>query len=417
MVIPSGEGGLLVRGAAARHRAVDKEAPSVHRRRLLPYLLALMFVPALGLGAATARAADVRALNPPTGLRNAGVTGTSVSLVWQPPAGGKVASYDVVRDGVVTGTATIPSAMAVGLKPATTYRFTVRARDAAGTASRDSAPLNVTTTADPGGGGGAVTWAGARSSSYGISPFPAPCGWTTAMKTINGYFPGSTPAGVWIVGHLSGNGVQLEFPKPKGAKKIPHVTFSGTDKHESYLDYFDTHGVKVWLQVESGFADMGTLIDLVLKRYGHHPSVLGFGVDVEWFNPRGADLNDPVTDALAQAWESRVKSHSPRYTLFLKHFDQSSMPPSYRGQIVFVDDSQGFPDAAAFLAEMKAWADRYHPNPVLYQLGYGTDKGWWNREAKPVPKSLATKLQSVTRQPWGIVWVDFTLRDVLPTSC
>jgi Fibronectin type III domain len=388
----------------------------VPRKRLLAYLSALLVLPALGAAAPTASAAA--APDPPTGLRNAGATGTSVSLVWQPPVGGtKPASYQILRDGAVTGTATIPSAMSVGLKPATTYRYTVRALDKAGTASRDSAPLSVTTGSDPGGGGGPVAWAGARSSSYGISPFPDPCGWTAAMTTMGSYFPGSTPSAVWIVGHLSGNGVQLEFPKPAGGRTYPNVSFAGSDKHESYLKYFDTHGIKVWLQVESGFADMPTLIDLVLNRYGSHPSVVGFGVDVEWFNPRGADLNDPVTDQLAQAWETKVNGYNPKYTLFLKHFDQSSMPPNYRGGIVFVDDSQEFPSGTAFIAEMKAWADRYYPNPVMYQLGYATDKAWWSQEAKPVPRSLAAKLQAVTRQSWGIAWVDFTLRDVVTTTC
>jgi hypothetical protein len=379
--------------------------------------LPLLVIPAVGAAATTAGAAV--APNPPTGLRNAGVTGTSVSLVWQPPASGsKPASYQILRDGAVTGTATIPSAMSVGLKPSTTYRYTVRALDAAGAVSRDSAPLPVTTGSEPGGAGGKVAWAGARSSSYGISPFPAPCGWTAAMNTMSSYFPYSTPSGVWIVGHLSGNGVQLEFPKPNDGKNYgPNIKFSASDRHESYLKYFDTHGIKVWLQVESGFADMPTLIDLVLKRYGSHASVVGFGVDVEWFNPRGADLNDPVTDQIAPAWESRVKSHSPNYSLFLKHFDQSSMPPNYRGGIVFVDDSQEFATGAAYVAEMKAWADRYYPNPVMYQLGYATDKAWWSQEAKPIPRSLAGRLQTVTRQAWGIAWVDFTLRDVLPTTC
>jgi hypothetical protein len=386
------------------------------RRRLFAYLLPLLMIPAVGAAATTASAA-VRAPDAPTNLHAGGVTGTGVSLVWTPPGGARPDSYQILRDGVVTGTATIPSAMSSGLTPATTYRYTVRALDAAGGASAESAPLSVTTSADPGGGGGRVAWAGARSSSYGISPFPQPCGWGSAIKTINGYFPSSTPAAVWIVGHLSGNGVQLEFPKPAGGGNYKNITFSASDKHESYLKYFDSHGIKVWLQVESGFADMGTLIDLVLKRYGSHPSVVGFGVDVEWFNPRGADLNDQVTDDLAKAWEKRVKAHNPKYTLFLKHFDQSSMPPTYRGDIVFVDDSQEFPTGEAFLAEMKVWADRYYPNPVMYQLGYGTDKAWWSKEAKPIPQSLAGRLQAVTRQPWGIAWVDFTLRDVLPTTC
>jgi len=384
-------------------------------RSLLAVAATVVLLPALA--AVTPASAEPTAFAPPapTGLRATGTTGTSVALVWNAVSGADL--YEIKRDGVVTGTAEIPSTMQVGLTPSTTYKFRVRAKDG-GSTSPDSAEITVTTGSDPGGSGGKVVWAGARSSSYGISPFPNPCGWTKAMTTHAGYFPGSTGAGVWIVGNLSGNGVGLQFPHPGDGRNYgSRIKFSGSDKHERFLDYFDDHGIKVWLQVESGFADMPTLVDLVLKRYKHHPSVLGFGVDVEWFNPRGPDLNDPVTDSLAQTWENRVKSHGANYTLFLKHFDQSSMPPNYRGQIVFVDDSQYFDTTEGFLAEMKAWADRYYPNTVLYQIGYAPDKKWWSKEAKPIPKTMGTKLASVTRQDFGVAWVDFTLKDVLPTTC
>jgi len=383
-------------------------------RSLLALLVAGALMAAVAPSSASAGAAPF-APPAPTGLRSTGTTGTSVALVWNASSGAD--SYEIKRDGVVTGTADIPSGMQVGLTPSTTYRFRVRAKDG-GSTSPDSAEISVTTSSDPGGSGGKVAYAGARSSSYGISPFPSPCGWGKAMSTYAGYHPGSTPAGVWIVGNLSGSGVSLQFPHPGDGRNYgSRIKFAGSDKHERFLDYFDEQGIKVWLQVEPGFADMPTLIDLVINRYKHHPSVLGFGVDVEWFNPRGADLNDPVTDALAQRWETRLKTHGTKYTLFLKHFDQSSMPPTYRGEIVFVDDSQYFDTTEGFLAEMKAWADRYYPNTVLYQIGYAPDKKWWNKEAKPIPKTMATKLATVTRQDFGVAWVDFTLRDVLPTSC
>ena len=226
-----------------------------------------------------------------------------------------------------------------------------------------------------------------RSSNYGISPFPAPCGWTKAIDTMKRLLP-----------RLDGRRnldrrppvrqrCQLEFPRPNDGKNYgSRIRFSGSDKHERFLDYFDSRGIKVWLQVESGFADIPTLVDLVLKRYRHHPSVAGFGVDVEWFNPRGADLNDPVTDDLAERWDTKVRSYGPAYSLFLKHFDQSSMPPNYRGQIVFVDDSQYLGTVDNFVAEMKAWADRYHPNPVMYQIGYEGDREWWSKEAEADPE-------------------------------
>ncbi|SMD18956.1 fibronectin type III domain-containing protein [Kibdelosporangium aridum] len=366
---------------------------------------------------ATAFPATAAAAPPaPTNVRAFSITGTSATLEWNTSSG--ASEYEVRWTGSskVVG-ATIPNAVISGLSPSTSYTFRVRAKGSSGT-SPDSAPFTLTTKSDPGGGNGPVHWGGARSSSYGISPFPSACGWEKATKQMSGYFPGSTPANVWIVGNISNNGVALQFPHPGDGRNYgSRIKFASSDKHEPFLDYFDTHGIKVWLQVESGFADMPTLIDLVLKRYKHHPSVLGFGVDVEWFNPRGADLNDPVTDSLAQQWESRVKSHKSSYTLFLKHFSPASLPKTYRGQIVFVDDTQYFTNVTDYVAEMKGWADLYYPNPVLYQIGYASDRGWWSKEAKPIPQTLSRKLSGVTRQAHGFAWVDFTLRDVLSTSC
>jgi len=269
-----------------------------------------------------------------------------------------------------------------------------------------------------------IKWAGVRSSVYGIRPFPSPQGWSNAMTTMSGYFPtpGATPVGIWILGPLSGSGagrgVQLEFQRdPNDSRDYgPLIKFAAADKHEPFLKEFDRRGIKVFLQVEPGFADVPTVIDLVLGRYGRHPSVIGFGIDVEWFHPAGPDENDPVTDELAQRWEARVKAHNPAYRLFLKHFAISSMPPSYRGDVIFVDDSQIFPDYASFLAEMKDWADFFFPNPVLYQIGYRSDRPWWRQLPAPIPQTMGRDLALQTRQDVGIVWVDFTLRDVLPSN-
>jgi hypothetical protein len=368
-------------------------------------ILVLATSTVIALAAAPANAA------PPTNLHAFSVTGTSVTLEWNAVKGAK--TYDVLG-GNRAYTNTIPNQVVSGLVPNTTYTFKVRANPSLGT----SAPFTVKTTSDPGGGGGKVRWAGARSSSYGISPFPKPCGWDKADKELAGQFPGATAANVWIVGNIENNGITLQFPKPNDGRDYgTRIKFAKTDKHEPYLDYFDTHGIKVWLQVEPGFADMNTVIDLVLGRYRHHPSVIGFGVDVEWFNPRGENLNDQVTDTLAKQWETRVRSYDPQYTLFLKHFSPSSMPTTYRGGIVFVDDTQEFTNAPDFLGEMKGWADWFYPNPVSYQIGYPADKPWWNKESAPVTRSLGQKLATVTRQDLGVVWVDFTLRDVLPTTC
>lgn len=58
--------------------------------------------------------------------------------------------------------------------------------------------------------------------------------------------------------------------------------FDNQDRNEDDLTAFDENGIKVWLEVELGFADIDQLGDSVLQRYGHHPCILGFAVDLEW---------------------------------------------------------------------------------------------------------------------------------------
>jgi hypothetical protein len=127
-----------------------------------------------------------------------------------------------------------------------------------------------------------VVLAGARSSHYGIRPFPSAEEWVGALATIRGKFEGAAPVAIWIVGGLhEKDGCRLEFPGD--GRAVPEVAFLDHDKHEPYLEAFDAAGVQVYLQVEPGLADPEALIDLVLDRYGHHPSVVGFGIDVEWY--------------------------------------------------------------------------------------------------------------------------------------
>ena len=93
------------------------------------------------------------------------------------------------------------------------------------------------------------------------------------------------------------------------------------------------------------------LIDLVLTQYRHHPSVIGFGVDVEWYQIATHDEGKAVTDAEAQAWSERVRSYNPNYLLFVKHWLTSKMPPTYRTGMVFIDDSQELPSLDAMVDE------------------------------------------------------------------
>jgi len=242
------------------------------------------------------------------------------------------------------------------------------------------------------------------------------------MNTMASYFPGSTPTGVWLVGEVdfASTGQILEFPRPNdGVNYGPLIIFSSTDKHEPYLDYFDSRGIKVFLQLEPGFANVLTLIDLVLNRYKHHPSVIGIGIDVEWYrNASEGGANARATDALVQQWDQRVKSHNPNYRLFVKHFDLASLPSAPFGNVVYVNDSQSHGNLTNFLSEMKQFADFYFPNTVGFQYGYETDRSWWSTLASPIPKTMGARLASQLRpgQDCMNIWVDFTLREVLPSQ-
>jgi peptidoglycan/xylan/chitin deacetylase (PgdA/CDA1 family) len=234
------------------------------------------------------------------------------------------------------------------------------------------------------------------------------------------YWPSSTPTGIWLIGeYLYGSqDCELEYPNPDpGTPPPPNIVYEEDPPvdHEAMLTYFDTHGIKVFLQVEPGDADVGTLIDLVLGHFGHHPCVAGFGVDVEWLK----DADGKASDAEAAAWESKVKSHNSAYRLFLKHWDAAYIPPTYRGDIIFIDDSQGFKPwkkgLDKMVAEFSEWANYFYPNPVGFQIGYERDRQWWSKLANP-PEDIGDALDAAIPNPMGVFWVDFTLREVFPSG-
>lgn len=259
-----------------------------------------------------------------------------------------------------------------------------------------------------------ILFAGVRSSHYGIKPFPEPEGWQSAIRTMSGYFEGSEPCAVWIVGEFRRNkACHLYFPSD--GKSYTNVEFETFDKHEKYLDFFDKAGIKVFLQVEPASADMATLIDLVLDRYKRHSCVIGFGVDVEWYREsENPEWGVPVDDKTAEMWEKRVKSHNVLYKLFLKHWDRNWMPKNYRSDIIFVSDSQIFDDFDPMLEEFTSyWAAHFYPNMVFFQIGYKSDRPWWRKMNIP-PEYMGKRIAENVKQDCGIFWVDFTLKDVLP---
>jgi hypothetical protein len=268
------------------------------------------------------------------------------------------------------------------------------------------------------------TYVGWRSSRYGHQRDPGytPQYWMNTAHTFSSQVPGSGGGGVWVIGETNGagypKGTLLTFPKPAGT--YPNITFTATDENDDYLTAFDSdpYGVKVFLQVEPCNADMIQLINLVLGRYSHHPCVMGFGVDVEWWHCADPPYNNedspgrPVTNAEASQWEALVKSYNPNYRLFLKHWISDKMPSSYRGDILFFDDSEQNGSYQGLVDEFTAWGRDFSTGKVAYQIGYPSDRPWWRNLSRP-PQTIATRLLNEISNCEGVYWVDFSIDDPL----
>lgn len=90
--------------------------------------------------------ADTQAPSAPTNLSASNIAETSVSLSWNASSDNvAVTGYDVYRNGSLLGSTAGTSANVTGLTAATTYSFSVKAKDEAGNISSSSNSINVTT--------------------------------------------------------------------------------------------------------------------------------------------------------------------------------------------------------------------------------------------------------------------------------
>ena len=252
--------------------------------------------------------------------------------------------------------------------------------------------------------------AGFRYSIYGPDYNPGPQYWADFGRSMAASFPGSRPGTVWIVGRLAGDGTELSFP---GTSQDPLIRFSDTDLNEETLTLFDQLGYECWLQVEPGNASVDETIHLMLDRYGHHPCVVGVGVDVEWFRSVDEPDGDAVTDEQAAAWLAAAREHNPTYRLFLKHWLTEKMPPTLRDGLLFIDDSQIFPSVDAMVQEFARWGETFAPAPVGFQYGYGSDRPWWRSFSNP-PEEIGRRILDAVPNTEALYWVDFTALEVFP---
>lgn len=252
--------------------------------------------------------------------------------------------------------------------------------------------------------------AGFRYSTYGPTYNPGPEYWPEVGKQMAAKFTDAKPATIWIVGNVNGNGTYLNLPCET---QDPNIRCGFVDMNEDLLTAFDEQGFDVWLQVEAGNADMLELIDIVLNQYKHHPSVVGFGVDVEWYQSTDGPEGTPISDEVAERWVKAVRKHNPNYKLFLKHWDSRWMPPNYRDGILFVNDSQQFESFEHLMREFTEWGRTFAPAPVGFQYGYPADRIWWKYLEDP-PGEIGQLLIDEVPNTKALFWVDFTVIEVFP---
>jgi chitinase len=105
----------------------------------------------------------------PANLRVTGTTSSNVSLAWDASTSSVgLAGYDVYRGSTLVTTVTGTTYTDTGLTPSTTYTYTVKARDTAGSVSAASNAVSATTQASSGGGGSGGTKVIGYFAEWGI---------------------------------------------------------------------------------------------------------------------------------------------------------------------------------------------------------------------------------------------------------
>lgn len=225
--------------------------------------------------------------------------------------------------------------------------------------------------------------------------------WAHVIYNVANKAPGARPWVNWGVG---------SWPE--------HNAPLSDEKHEEHLAYFDALGVDVFLEVRPGSASVTGLIDTYLKKFGKHPSIKGFGVDLEFYQWKGNKNDD------AKAMDDKLKSYNPAYRLFFKHWEAGNMP-TYRGKndmIFFSTSSESSP--ATLIQGHANFCNSFTATgtPTVacgFQIGYPADEplgdnhvhngpydGWskWQDPIKEWSDALLKAVTSPTAE-LGFVWV------------
>ena len=268
--------------------------------------------------------------------------------------------------------------------------------------------------------------AGWRSSQYGNNnqwghDQSDPSYWIGVAQQMSTKFPGFIPGGIVVVGEIdgpSGSATSTFLPFPKPAGTYPNVTFGTVDTIEPLLDTYDDAGLKVFLQVESADADIPMLMNLIMSQYQHHPSVIGFGVDVEWYHEaQFPGFGRPLTNNEVGIWSAQVKTFDPKYQLMIKHWDSSYLSDARPDNVLFLTDAENLGSLTNTINQYIAWIDNFGNSKVGFQIGYPSDISWWNTLEDPASSIMNPVIAARPNANIGaIFWVDFSVLAPFPDT-
>jgi len=274
-----------------------------------------------------------------------------------------------------------------------------------------------------------LKWTGFRFSYYGLETsfgkydIPSPDKWEGYFKKIKSSLKEESRSAVILVageipadrnGNLILEKCHFKFPQPENVPGGLNVIFNEKDHFEDYLKKFDELEIDVWLQVEPGHNNLVDLAKVLLDKYGHHSCVKGFGIDVEWYYRSNIDYKGrKLTDKEIMDVVDVVHSKNPNYTIFVKHWESEYMPPNYRDGLIFINDSERNENYEKKESIFVEWAKKYSNNPVMFQIGYPSDRDtMWKNDPVGFAKKIIQATSKYNNQI-GIIWVDFSLKEFI----
>lgn len=266
-----------------------------------------------------------------------------------------------------------------------------------------------------------VCYAGFRRSSYGLAEKNKDdFWWAVHAKKIADSLSTLKPVEPTIIQivsiYLDDGTTRFEFTKPENCSvSEENVTFRpGSIDHERALTTYDEQGVKAIIQFEPGNADIVACMEIAHMKFGHHPCIIGYGIDAEWyytkksFSKRGT----PLRDEDVKKWMGKLLSFNPNYILFLKHWKPDHMPPAYRHpNLCFLSDSQGFYSFKEMMDDFMTWSINGKDYISGYQYGYQADQRWWKKMESPMMQISQTILREIPNTRF-LFWVDFTANQI-----